>query len=123
MKQGIQNGKKLVSVDQIQVFVIINNVGKKINVDVNVKNQLIKVYKIKDLFGILVIVNANAINLVILMNIQIMKTVNVGKNQLTNQMKNVLKILKKQSELKKLQLKMSMKINAVLVQCILYFFQ
>ena len=41
----------------MQVFVIINNVGTEINVDVNVKNSLTKVNAIKDLFGILVIVN------------------------------------------------------------------
>ena len=34
----------------MQLFVIINNVGIKIYVDVNVKNQLIKEYGIKDLF-------------------------------------------------------------------------
>ena len=40
MKQDIQNGMKRVSVnvDQMQLFVIINNVGMKINVDANVKN-------------------------------------------------------------------------------------
>ena len=40
MKQDTQNGKKHVNenVDQMQVFVIINNVGMKINADVNVKN-------------------------------------------------------------------------------------
>ena len=40
MKQDIQNGMKIVcvNVDQMQVFVITNNVGIKINVDVNVKN-------------------------------------------------------------------------------------
>ena len=41
----------------------------KINADVNVNNYLIKVYVIKDLFGIQVIVSVNVINLVILMNI------------------------------------------------------
>ena len=35
----------------MQVFVIIN-VGMKINADMNVKNQLIKVVVINDLFGI-----------------------------------------------------------------------
>ena len=35
----------------MQVFVTINNVGKKINADVNAKSWLIKVYVIKDLFG------------------------------------------------------------------------
>ena len=40
MKQDIQNGMKRasVNVDQMQLFVIINNVGMKINVDANVKN-------------------------------------------------------------------------------------
>ena len=40
MKQGIQNGMKLVNVNvaQIQVFVKINNVGIMINVDKNAKN-------------------------------------------------------------------------------------
>ena len=40
MRRDIKNGMKLVSVyaDQIKLFVIINNGGMKINVDVNVKN-------------------------------------------------------------------------------------
>ena len=40
MKLDLQNGMKNVSVnvDQMQLFVIINNIGIKINVDVNVKN-------------------------------------------------------------------------------------
>ena len=40
MKQDTQNGMKRVSVnvDQMQVFVIINNIGIMINVGVNVKN-------------------------------------------------------------------------------------
>ena len=40
MKQDIQNGMKLVNVnvDQMQMFVIVNNAGMKINVDVNAKN-------------------------------------------------------------------------------------
>ena len=40
MKQDIWNAMKRVSVnvDQMQSFVIINNVGMKINADVNVKN-------------------------------------------------------------------------------------
>ena len=40
MKQDIQNDMKLVNVnvDQMQVFVIINKDGMKINADVNVKN-------------------------------------------------------------------------------------
>ena len=40
MKQDIQNGMKRVSVyvDKIELFVILNNDGMKINVGVNVKN-------------------------------------------------------------------------------------
>ena len=40
MKQDIQNGIKLVdiNVDQMQVFVTINEAGVLINADVNVKN-------------------------------------------------------------------------------------
>ena len=40
MKRDLQNDIKRVSVniDQMQLFVIINNVGIKINVDMNVKN-------------------------------------------------------------------------------------
>ena len=40
MKQDISNDMKLVR--NLQVFVIINNFGIKINPDMNVKNQLIK---------------------------------------------------------------------------------
>ena len=40
MKQDLQNcmERESVNVDQMQLFVIINNVGIKINADVNVKN-------------------------------------------------------------------------------------
>ena len=86
MKRDIYYGMKHVSafVRQMELFVITNNVGMKINVGANVKNQLIKVYGIKDLFGILVIVIVNMINLVILVNIQIMKIVSVRKDYLIN---------------------------------------
>ena len=40
-----------VNVEWMQAFVIINSVGIMINVDVNVKNRLIKVYVIKDMLG------------------------------------------------------------------------
>ena len=53
----------------MQVSATINNVGTKINTDVNAKNLLIKVYPIKDLFGIQVIANVNVINLMILVSI------------------------------------------------------
>ena len=59
----------------MQVFVIINKVGIMMNADVNAKNWLTKEYLIKDLFGILVIVNVN----VMLKNIFLMKTVNAEK--------------------------------------------
>ena len=71
MKQDLSNGTKLVnvSVNLGLMFVIINNVGIKINADVNVKNSLIKECITKDLFGILVIVSVNVIKLLILVNI------------------------------------------------------
>ena len=68
-----------VNVDCMQMLVIINNVGMMINVDANVKNWLIKVYAIKDMLGILVVVSVNAINHVMLASIWIMKTVSVEK--------------------------------------------
>ena len=91
MKQDTKNDIKRVNVnvDQMQVFVIVNNIGKMINVDVNAKNSLTKVYVIKDLFEILAIVTVNLINHVMLVSIQTMKTVRAGKNQL----KNVVKVL------------------------------
>ena len=53
----------------MQVFVIINKDGMKINSYVNAKNGLTKEYMIRDLFGILAIVNVNMMNDVILENI------------------------------------------------------
>ena len=50
------------------MFVILNNVGIKINADDNAKNYLIKQCVIKDLFGTLVIVNVNVIKCVMLVN-------------------------------------------------------
>ena len=81
MKQDAQNCMKRVNanVDQMQVFVTINKGGMKVNADVKAKNLLIKVYAVKDLFGIQVIVNVNAINHVMLESIQIMKIVSVEK--------------------------------------------
>ena len=61
----------------MQVFVTINNVGMMTNAGVNF---LIKVYVIKDIFGILVIVNVNVIHHVMLENILIIKIVSAGKN-------------------------------------------
>ena len=68
MKQDAYNGMKSVSVnvDLTVVFVIIKNVRIMIVAGVNAKNYLIKMYLIKDLFGILVIESANVINHVIL---------------------------------------------------------
>ena len=51
------------------VSVIIKNVVMIINAGVNAKNWLMNVYVIKDLFAILVIVSANVINPVKLVNI------------------------------------------------------
>ena len=61
MKKDPQNVMKSVSanVDQMQAFVIINNVRMMINAGANTQNQLIKMYVIKDLFGILVIVSVS----------------------------------------------------------------
>ena len=61
MKKDPQNVMKSVSanVDQMQAFVIINNVRMMINAGANAQNQLIKMYVIKDLFGILVIVSVS----------------------------------------------------------------
>ena len=52
----------------------------KINADVNAKNSLKKVYVIKDLFEILIIVIVNVINHVMLGNIYITKIVNAETN-------------------------------------------
>ena len=97
MKRDTQNDTKRVnvSVNSGPIFVTINNVGININVSVNAKNQLIKGFVIKDLFGILVIANVNVINGVMLVNVQTMKIVSEEKNQLINQLKNALKLLKK----------------------------
>ena len=51
------------------VFVTINNAGMMVNTGVNAKNSLIKVYVIRDLFGIPVIANVNVINHVMLVSI------------------------------------------------------
>ena len=47
----------------MQVFVIINNVRRKISVDANVKNWLTKVDATKDSFGILVTLNAYIVDI------------------------------------------------------------
>ena len=71
-----------------------------INADGDIKNQLMKEIVIKDLFGILVIVNMNVKNYVILDSIQVMKVLSVEENWLTNWLKNVLKILMKRNWLR-----------------------
>ena len=58
------------------VFVLIYNAGIMINADVNAKNWLTKEHVIKDLFGILAVVNMNAINHLML---DIMKIVSIEK--------------------------------------------
>ena len=70
MKRDTQNGMKRVSVNLRLMFVIITNVEIKINADVNAKNKLTKECVIKDLFGILVIVDVNLIKRAMLVNIQ-----------------------------------------------------
>ena len=62
------------------MFVITNNVGIMIDVDVNVKNLLTKEDAKKDLFEIQVFVNVNVINRVTLVNIQTIKIANVEKD-------------------------------------------
>ena len=57
----------------MQAFITINNVGMMINVGVNVKNWLVKVYVIEDILGILVIASVDVINRVILASIWIIK--------------------------------------------------
>ena len=74
----------------MHVFVITNNFVVKINVDVNVKNSLAKEDATKNLFGIIIV---NVINHILLENVQVIKTVNVEKNLLINQLKSVVKIL------------------------------
>ena len=73
-----------VNVDWMQLFVIIDNAGTKINVDLNVKNELTEVDGIKDLFGVLVIVNVNVINPVMSVNIYFTKIVNAEINYSIN---------------------------------------
>ena len=64
----------------MQMFVITNNVGIMIDVDVNVKNLLTKEDAKKDLFEIQVFVNVNVINRVTLVNIQTIKIANLEKD-------------------------------------------
>ena len=86
-----------VNIDQMKVFVTINKVGMMINVDASINNQLIKVYVIEDIFGILVTVipSVNVINRVILVKIQTMKIVSAEKGWQINWQKNIKKLLKK----------------------------
>ena len=58
-----------VYVDKMQLFAIIKKYGMKINVNANVTNSMIKVYVIKDMLRILVIVNVNVINHLMLVSI------------------------------------------------------
>ena len=55
--------------DASDASVIVNNVGMMINVDANVRNRLIKVHAIKDMFGIPVVVSVGVINCVMLVSI------------------------------------------------------
>ena len=67
-----------VNVDQMQVFVVIDNAGIMINADLNAKSLLAKEDVMKDLFGILI--NVNVIIHMIMDNIQIMKIANAEKS-------------------------------------------
>ena len=62
------------------VFVTTKSTGMVINAGVNVKNWLIKVYVIKDLFKILVIVGVNVTNLAMLVNYLTIKNASAAKN-------------------------------------------
>ena len=64
----------------MQVFVTIKSVGMMINIDANLKNWLIRVYVIDDIFRILVILCVNVINHVVLESIWIKRIVNAGKD-------------------------------------------
>ena len=81
MKQDIYLGMRLVhvNVDSTQVFLTINNTGIKINVDMNAKNWLAKLFVIKDLIVILVYVIVNVTNHVMFENVWIMKIVSIEK--------------------------------------------
>ena len=81
MKHDIYLGMRLVhvNVDSTQVFLTINNTGIKINVDMNAKNWLAKLFVIKDLIVILVYVIVNVTNHVMFENVWIMKIVSIEK--------------------------------------------
>ena len=72
MKQDIkwhETCKCKYRLDASDASVIVNNVGMMINVDANVRNRLIKVHAIKDMFGIPVVVSVGVINCVLLVSI------------------------------------------------------
>ena len=58
-----------INVDKIQLFVTTNSVEIKASVYMNAKSYLTEECVIRDLFGILVIVNVSAINYVMLESI------------------------------------------------------
>ena len=120
MKQCAKNGMKRVSanVDQMQACVVIKSFGMMINVDANVKNLLIKVYVIENIFGILVIAGVKVINHAMLVSIWIMKTVSVKKGWQIYWWRNVVRILMKQHQLEQRYLSMEMSVY-VLTQFIL----
>ena len=120
MQQGAKNGMKRVSanVDQMQACVVIKSFGMMINVDANVKNLLIKVYVIENIFGILVIAGVKVINHAMLVSIWIMKTVSVKKGWQIYWWRNVVRILMKQHQLEQRYLSMEMSVY-VLTQFIL----
>ena len=82
MKEDIKNSTNYlnVNVNLEKMPVMLDNIGIKINVDVNVKNYLIKEYVITDSFEILVIVSVNVIKRVMLVNVRTMKIVKAERN-------------------------------------------
>ena len=63
----------------MQLFVIINNNKTEDKCRCECKELIDKVYVIKDILGIVVIVSVNVINHVILVSIKVMKILNVKK--------------------------------------------
>ena len=74
-----------INVDKIQFFVTTNSVKIKASVYMNAKSYLTEECVIRDLFGILVIVNVSAINYVMLESIQIIKILN-AENKLVGKL-------------------------------------
>ena len=83
MRQNLQNGIKNVSAYRLDK-IICNNKQKWNKDKCRCDCKRSKAYATKDIPGIQVLVNANAIKHVILVNIQIIQIVSAEKNQLIN---------------------------------------